>query len=399
MGKIKVIKNEQDYQEALALLHELMLQDPDAESTEGEQLAILGTLISDYESNNFPIDLPSPVDAIRFCMDQRDLKPQDLVPYIGSKSRVSEILSGKRKLTLEMIRALESGLGIPAKVLLQDPIPTSSDSFFQDWSPALLKEMRSRGCFDQVENGNIQDLLSGLFRSLNFSTQIPALLRQSSYRSAPSTDKKALAAWMACVLMKAKKISVPTQYQIGSLDVAFMAKLAQLSIHANGPILAVEELKKIGIVVVVEEAFPKTRLDGAAIFSLPNTPVIGLTLRHDRLDNFWFTLMHELAHVALHRDSESEVFFDELDGIKGLQPNLKEQEADVLASEALVPEKKWEISPAKLVPSTLAANSLAKEIGVHVAIVAGKIRFAGNQYKYLNKVVGEAKVRALFGEE
>jgi len=119
MDKIKIIKTEQDYKEALKLLEELMGRDPNPDSAEGEQLNLLTTLIQDYEAKAFPETLPDPIEAIKFRMEQVGLKPADLIPYIGSRSRVSEILSGKRQLTLDMIRALETGLGIPAEVLIQ----------------------------------------------------------------------------------------------------------------------------------------------------------------------------------------------------------------------------------------------------------------------------------------
>src|SRR5229473_5500946 len=99
MIEVKVIKNEKDYREALNAIEMLVANDPDPESAEGEQLELLSTLVADYESKFFPSTLPDPVEAIKFRMEQVDLKPADLVPFIGSKSRVSEILSGKRKLT------------------------------------------------------------------------------------------------------------------------------------------------------------------------------------------------------------------------------------------------------------------------------------------------------------
>ena len=121
MDKIKVIKTEQDYQEALKLVEGLIGRDPNPESAEGEQLNLLSTLIQDYESKTFPATLPNPIEAIKFRMEQADIKPADLIPYLGSRSRVSEILSGKRSLTLDMVRALSDGLGIPAKVLINNP--------------------------------------------------------------------------------------------------------------------------------------------------------------------------------------------------------------------------------------------------------------------------------------
>ena len=149
---------------------------------------------------------------------------------------------------------------------------------------------------------------------------------------------------------------------------------------------------------MIEPHFSKTYLDGAAILVNKENPVIGLTLRHDRLDNFWFTLMHELAHISLHYNQDISLFYDELETASaGLDE--KEQEADELAEESLLPKAKWEVSPARLIPSSMAANSLAKELGVHVAIIAGQIRHKGNKYIYLNKIISEAKVRSYFADE
>jgi len=120
MNKIKVIKTEKDYKEALKFANALMKSDPDPESADGEKLNLLVTLIADYEAKIVPVSLPDPVDAIMFRMEQANLEPNDLVKYIGSRSKVSEVLSRKRPLTLSMMRSLSAGLGIPAKVLLQE---------------------------------------------------------------------------------------------------------------------------------------------------------------------------------------------------------------------------------------------------------------------------------------
>lgn len=117
MENIKLIKTEEDYKAALKLAHELFDAKPD--TPEGDKLELIVTLIEIYEKEHFPIDNPSPLEAIKFRMDQMGLLPKDLVPFIGSKSKVSEILSGKRTLSLNMIRQLASGLNIPVEVLIQ----------------------------------------------------------------------------------------------------------------------------------------------------------------------------------------------------------------------------------------------------------------------------------------
>ena len=115
---IKPIKNEADYDAALVRVDALMDAKPD--TPEGDELDILVTLIEKYEAQHYPIDPPNPVEAIRFRMEQYNLKDKDLIPYLGQSGRVSEVLNFKRKLTLSMIRKLHKGLNIPTESLIQD---------------------------------------------------------------------------------------------------------------------------------------------------------------------------------------------------------------------------------------------------------------------------------------
>ena len=115
--KPKVLKTEAEYEAALAHMDALMDAEPG--SPDEEALELWGLLIRQYEQEREPIDLPDPVDAILFRMEQAGLKPKDLIPYIGSQSKVSEVLNRKRRLSLTMIRNLRDGLGIPANVLTQ----------------------------------------------------------------------------------------------------------------------------------------------------------------------------------------------------------------------------------------------------------------------------------------
>ena len=116
MMNIKVIKTEAEYEEALERVNALMDATPD--SPEEEELEVLVLLIEKYEKEHYPIDLPNPIDAIKFEMDQQGLSYKDMQQYLGSASKVSEVLSGKRPLSLTMIRKLYKGLGIPYEVLL-----------------------------------------------------------------------------------------------------------------------------------------------------------------------------------------------------------------------------------------------------------------------------------------
>lgn len=116
--KITPIRNEEDYQNALNRLE--LIFEATKGSTEGDELEILSILIDQYENENFPIDMPDPIEAIKFRMEQMGMKQKDLAELMGYKSRVSEILSKKRKLTLDMIRKINTTLHIPAEVLVQE---------------------------------------------------------------------------------------------------------------------------------------------------------------------------------------------------------------------------------------------------------------------------------------
>ncbi len=118
--KAKLIKSNIDYEQALQRVDILLSKEVSAD--EKDELELLLYLIEVYEEEAFPINLPSPVDAILFTMEQLSLKQQDLVPYIGSKSKVSEIINGKRELSLSMIRSLHTHLGIPLEILIQEKV-------------------------------------------------------------------------------------------------------------------------------------------------------------------------------------------------------------------------------------------------------------------------------------
>ncbi|MCU7918694.1 MAG: transcriptional regulator [Candidatus Thiodiazotropha sp. (ex Dulcina madagascariensis)] len=116
---IKPIKTDADYRAALKEIEALMMAEPDM--PEGEKLDILVTLVEAYERKHYPLDLPDPVEAIKFEMEQKGLTVKDLEPMIGKSNRVYEILNHKRSLTLKMIWKLHRGLGIPAESLIKPP--------------------------------------------------------------------------------------------------------------------------------------------------------------------------------------------------------------------------------------------------------------------------------------
>ena len=123
--EVRAIRGETAYKEMLAEVSALVDLDPDPNSPEGERLEVLSTLVEAYERDHYPIAPPDPIDAIRFHMDQTGMTVADLVPYIGPRSRVYEVLNGTRSLTMPMIRRLLT-LGIPASSLVGQPEPVAA---------------------------------------------------------------------------------------------------------------------------------------------------------------------------------------------------------------------------------------------------------------------------------
>jgi HTH-type transcriptional regulator/antitoxin HigA len=115
---LKTIKTEQEYQKALKRLEQIF--DAKAGTRESDEADVLALLIEEYENKQYPIDAPDPIEAIKIRMEEMQLKQSDLAETLGSKSRISEILNRKRKLTVEMIRILSARLNISASVLIKD---------------------------------------------------------------------------------------------------------------------------------------------------------------------------------------------------------------------------------------------------------------------------------------
>jgi HTH-type transcriptional regulator/antitoxin HigA len=118
MKPLKPIRNEEEYDEALREIEPFFDSEPEPDTPEGNHFEILAMLIEDYEAKHWPVDAPDPVEAIKYRMEQSELKPKDLAPMIGNMNRVYEILGHKRPLTLRMIRRLNRELHIPAQSLI-----------------------------------------------------------------------------------------------------------------------------------------------------------------------------------------------------------------------------------------------------------------------------------------
>jgi len=397
---ITAINSEVDYKAALAEVEQLIDRRPRAATPDGDRLNFLALLVGDYEQRLIGSHTPDPIDAIKFRMEQMNLTPRDLVPLLGSRSKVSEVLSRKRPLTLSMVRALHKGLGIPAKALLREPMPFDDGEDAIEWDRFPIREMTARGWIKEKVadlRGQGEEVMKRFFAPLGKDWAPVALYKKTQYvRSARQMDLYALAAWKARVCIRALEAPCAAGFEPANLSIEFMHELAHLSVLDEGPRLAKEYLEKAGISVVVEAHLPETYLDGAAILAGPDRPIVALTIRHDRIDNFWFVLMHELAHISRHLSGDITAFYDDLDVEDST--NSKEQEADHVAGEALIPEAEWKESPASGLRTPDAVHHLASRLRIHPAIVAGRIRHHSRDYRVLNRLLGQGQVRRVFPE-
>ncbi len=403
MVTVRPVRTEEDYEAALARIDELMEAEPN--TPEDDELDVLVSLVERYEENHHPIGPPDPVAAIEFRMDQANLTQRDLVPYIGSRAKVSEVLSGKRAITMAMARALHRHLGIPAEALLEDPSglmdPTLSEI---EWHRFPLREMARRGWIEELSDltDRAEEVMRALIdRAGGQKVAVAAMFRKNDHRRINAkTDEYALSAWCLQVLARANERQPSVQYKKGTVTPDLLRDIARLSSAHRGPVQAVEVLGECGIAVQTVRHLRRTHLDGAALRLSDGRPVIGLTLRYDRIDNFWFTLLHELAHVGLHLDANGEDggFVDDhtLRRADGGSGDAMETAADQWAEDALIPPGMWADSAAYFNPNPAAVVDLAMEAGVHPAIIAGKVRYAENNYRLLSQFVGTGRVRKLF---
>lgn len=405
---IAIIKSDSQYHEVLSRVAELAEKDPDQESDGGRELEVLALLLKEYERRVFPLAFPSPISAIRLRMEQLGLAPKDLAPYLGSRGKVSEVLSGKRPLSLNMIRSLRAGLDIPLESLVSEE--THDEPAFEiEWDRFPVKEMIRRKWLDadvagsskRISFSDAREAMEAFFRPVGGLAMAAGVLHKTdSVRTARTSDPFALAAWAGRVRRRGDQQQLPAEFRAAEWGVERLRELRSLSRYDVGPRLALQFLSERGVAVVLEPHLKRTRLDGAAMLREDGSPLIGLTIRHDRLDNFWFTLFHELMHVLLHLRAANQpevtyaCYIDDLDVSPDQSPN--EREADTAARDGLLPREAWESSAARFVVAPATVTQLARQLGVADAIVAGRVRYERRNYRLLSAMVGSNQVRRLF---
>lgn len=334
----------------------------------------------------------------------KGLSQKDFAGMLGMSEQQIQRYEASNYMGASLSRLIEIShiLGVTIKEYWEGPISTSGDFVFVwqdsetiDWKQFPVKEMIKRGWLELKHKQPLVDAVKEYFTTSAGNTYA-SVLHRKKFHGINKPNEYSLLAWQARVLEKARK-----EYENGSVsefqhDDTWLKELVSLSTEADAPIKAKNFLAEKGIMLIIEEHLQGTYLDGAAMLLETGNPTIGLTLRFDRLDNFWFVLFHELGHVFLHLfDSLNMDFFDETDGNN---EDSLEKEADIFALNTLIPEDQWGYCLSKFSMSRDSVIIDAQNLGVHESIVAGRIRKESRNYLTLNELVGQGKVRKYFNE-
>ena len=381
---IKPIRTPSDLSATKARLANLLAK------TSGEfddEIEVLTALVEQYEDKFARIDAPDPITAIKFRMEEKGLTPRQLEPFIGSRARVSEVLTGKRSLSIDMIRSLHEGLGIPYASLMTKPKKSEG---VEKISGDAIRRLNTLGfSLDRDE-------LPAFIPSSLQNKAPSALLRKTrTQRAASKTDQGALLLWQAAVLQRSEELELINHFDRFQFTPASLRKLAKLSSKVDGIRRVIDNLSQMGIAVIVMPPLPGTFLDGAAMVNSAHVPVVGLTLRYDRADNFWFTLLHELSHLCLHY----EVLVDEqtafVDDMEIMSDDLREQEADTLAQESLIPASILEQVVWSSESSFDDITTVSARAVVPVTVVAGRWQRDHQNYKRFSRLIDRNSVRSI----
>jgi len=345
-------------------------------------------------------ELPSILIRARIT---KGLSQRQLADTVGLREQqiqryeAEEYASANLRRLAEVANALGLNISEIAEFRATSQRPIKVDKDVLAWDQFPVKEMYRRNWFKQSPGSlesavaNAEELVKE-FVTDSINSPVQAFARQR-VRVGGNVNPYALLAWQCRIITLANKQILKNKYKQNTISKDWLSELAQLSRADDWKERVIEYLRDCGIRFVVESHLPNTYLDGAAILLSDGSPVIGMTLRYDRLDNFWFVLFHELVHIIKHlHKGDIESIFDDLD----VEAEDIEQEADEQAGEVLVPEDKWNTALARYLRSEDSIKNFARELHIHPAIVAGKIRKEANNYIILKDIVGQGEVRKLF---
>lgn len=340
-------------------------------------------------------DLPDILIRARIA---RRMSQKDLGAFLGIAEQQVQRYEAERyrSASLERLSEVAAALDIAIRESAQLRTLTTGDDVHFSTSAYPVTEMFKRGYFDDFSGTAIQarkaaeTLVPAFFREAAYAWK-PMALHRRSFRSRSNPQFAALAAWEARVCILAERYKPIAAFDPEVISSEWLEGLVRLSTHDDGVSRARHYLFDAGVALVIEPHLPGTLLDGAALRSPSNIAIAALTLRYDRIDNFWFTLLHEIGHLALHiRAGGYQAIFDDTDA---QDTSPVEQEADMFAQEALIPDSQWRLCVSRFTRTEKAVATDAARLGVHPAIIAGRIRREANDYTLLRGLVGNGEVR------
>jgi HTH-type transcriptional regulator / antitoxin HigA len=335
---------------------------------------------------------------IAFGMSQTDLAEK-----LGMKAQQVQRYEATEYMGASLARLIEvsRALGVQASGSFKGPKKTDGSVFAWGdsddivWGQLPYKEMIRRKWFDLPRGADAVETVKQYFLQ-SAGPQFATALHRKKMRSGNVPNEYALLAWQARILERARAKIEGGGIATFELDDRWLPDLVRMTKRSDGPARARDLLAEKGIALVVERHLPGSYLDGAAMLDDGGVPVVGLTLRYDRLDNFWFVLMHELGHVFLHlADGLRFDFFDEE---SASDSDAIEAQADKFALDALIPEELWDQCLSRFALSEEAVKFDAESIGIHPSIIAGRIRKERRNYTILNDLVGQGMVRSQLEE-
>lgn len=298
---------------------------------------------------------------------------------------------------------------VPVMGLNLSPLPDQEkiSAFLGEISRSeTVREMSRRKWLKPLQSSaktRVAERGSALIDFLNIKR--PTMPAYAMFRGRRSIEKRgflddlAVRAWVAHVTDVAGECIVKRTFKASTISKDFLKSLALLSPQVDGPRKALDVLKDVGICVVLENGLPGMSIDGASFHTAEVGPVLALTVRHDRLDNFWFTLFHEIGHICLHLAEPTDEIFVDSEEDSDSDETEAEAEADAFAKDSLIPRDTWLRSDARRFGNEVSVVALARQIGIHPAIVAGRIRHERRDFRIFNDLIGRGQVREIIFDE
>lgn len=330
-----------------------------------------------------------PGDILKEELEARGWTQTDLAEIIGKSARlVNEVIAGKRAVTPDTARALADAFGTSAQFWMNLESAYQLSRLKTDASPVTrrarlyslfpVKEMIRRGWVSASESLDVVEAQFCNFFGLDNLDTAPQFNRFAARRTDYTETEQSpmLTAWLFRARQIAQGVGVGT-YSDDTADTA-IGQLKTLMRHPEDLRQVPRVLADTGIRLVLVEPFPGMKLDGVCFWLDTNSPVVAMTLRFDRIDNFWFVLMHELRHVANKDGQDGEAIIDENLGAEnsgaGDKPDY-ERVADTEAAEAIIPATVFNDFALRVRPlySEVRINGFAALIGVHPGIVVGQL--------------------------